>query len=38
MDELLDGRPVERTSAEHPAKHATALPHDHPRGTVYRSW
>jgi len=37
MDELLDGRPVERTSAEHPAKHAVAVPHDHPRGTVYRS-
>jgi SSS family solute:Na+ symporter len=38
MDELLDGRPVERTSVEHPAKHATAVAHDHPRGTVYRSW
>jgi solute:Na+ symporter, SSS family len=37
MDELLDGRPVERTSAELPAKHAAPLPLDRPHGTVYRS-
>jgi solute:Na+ symporter, SSS family len=37
MDELLDGRPVERTNVELPAKHATPLALDRPRGTVYRS-
>jgi SSS family solute:Na+ symporter len=40
MDELLDGRPVERTVAEIPAKHAAPVPlqyPDRPRGTIYRS-
>jgi SSS family solute:Na+ symporter len=40
LDELLDGRPVERAQVEHPARHAEVASHRHAdrsRGTIYRS-
>jgi SSS family solute:Na+ symporter len=37
LEEILDGRPVDRSTVERPARHATALPPPQQRGTIYRS-